>query len=238
MNLDAFENSLSNLTSTIREYGFFKNPNRFEAHVFGKVADFHSELTIITKRIEEDLEEEITSEKHVFNLLKEKKEVSDAEIEKGFNAFMRLMLDLSDFYIYTRIFLDTLTICVKLSFINSGNRNAGIMKHSVNYLLNEENRKTCKNRIDKQFFIGLETHLGWIGNFRKSRDGLVHRQHHFVFTTTRQGERGYEIMDMTKVEWGSDTVRSIRAELQNYVNNLTELVGYLANNLPIKKKED
>lgn len=144
----------------------------------------------------------------------------------------KIMLDLSDFYVYTRIFLDTLTVCIKRSFKRAGNKNWNVMEHSINSLLNVNKMQTYTRKIDFHFFNGLEKKLFWIPDFKKFRDGLLHQYFHFVFTSTRKGDLGYDIMDRTKTSWGTDTVRSILTELQNTIAYVTDLVEYLSKNLP------
>ena len=142
------------------------------------------------------------------------------------------MLDLSDFHIYTRIFLDTLTVCIKRSFKSAGNEKWDIMEHSINCLLNKDKLQKYKREIDLDFFKNLEKKLAWIDNFRNTRNGLLHKYHHFVFTSTRQGELGYDIADRIKTSWGTDTVKGILSEVQNVIDRLTDLIEYLLTNLP------
>ena len=101
------------------------------------------------------------------------------------------------------------------------------MEHSLSCLLNKNKLKNYKDKIDLQFFTGLEKQLNRIETLRDSRDGLIHFQHYFVFTTTKQGELGYDIMNREKVEWGTETVKSVYVEVQTVINNLSELMQYL-----------
>lgn len=61
----------------------------------------------------------------------------------------------------------------------------------------------------------------------------VHYFSDFVFTTTRDGELGYDITShMREQLWGTDTVTGILTDLQNYISRITELLEYLEANLP------
>lgn len=238
MNLERFEKAISSLRNLFKEEGFYKNPDKFEIDLFGKFIDYHSQVTIITSRLEEDIAENESLKKYIIKCAREKREISETEVEKYGLFLPKMMLDLSDFYVYTRIFLDTLTVCIKRSFKSAGCRNWGIIEHSINSLLNINKMQTYKRKIDFHFFSGLEEKLSWISDFRNSRDGLVHKYHHFVFTSTRKGDLGYDIMDRIKTSWGTDTVRGILSELQNTIDNVTDLMEYLLRNLPRRIEEN
>ena len=235
MELERFETAFSKLTDMFSTEGFYKNPNRFEIDVFGKIAHYQLQALIITGRLEEDIALSKANTQYIFDCVKEGKEINDDEMKKGILNHVKLDLDLFDFYIYTRQFLDAITIGIKLSFISAGNKNAGIMKHTASCLLNKNKFQMYKSNIDSQFFTGLEKHLKWIVKLKDSRDDLIHQQNYFVYTNTRQGESGYDIMDREKKEWGTDTVKPILAEVQTVINNLTELIEYLHDNLPRKE---
>jgi hypothetical protein len=235
MELEEFQESLLRLTSFLRSGGFFATPNRLEAHVFGRLVDYEGQIPIILHRIEQDIEDHQLSTKISFESMKAVKELDDTVIKDGIVALEKLMLDLSDFYVYTRIFLDALALTVKLSFKKSGNKNADLMKHTIKCLLNKQTLNIYKQKIDQRFFVGLEQHLSWITDFRDSRDGLVHQYHHFVFTYTKQGEMGYDIMDLTKISWGTESVKAIMPEIKKHVDDLTKLLNYLQSQLPRKE---
>jgi hypothetical protein len=232
MNLERFEKAISSLTDMFKDEGFYKSPDKFEIDVFGKFIDYHSQAIIITSRLEEDITEHDSLMKYIIKCAMEKREISETEIQKHGLTLPKLMLDLSDFFIYTRIFLDTLTVCIKRSFKSAGRKNWDIMEHSMNCLLNEHKMQRYKDEIYFSFFTGLEKKLTWIGDFRESRNGLVHKYHHFAFTTTREGDLGYDIADRIKTSWGTDTVKSIVKELQRTIEGLTDLMEYLLENLP------
>jgi hypothetical protein len=99
-------------------------------------------------------------------------------------------------------------------------------------LLNKAKLEECKQEIDYNFFDGLEKKIVWVKNFKDCRDGLMHEGYYFVFTTTRKGKLGYDIMNKTKTSWGTDTVKDISEELQNTINNLSDLLEFISANLP------
>ena len=241
MNLDRFEKLISNLGNLFKEKGFYKDPNSFEIDLFGSFLNFHSQALIITSRLEEDIDEFESFNKIILKHIQKKGEIPKTEIEKYSLALPKIMLDLSDFYIYTKIFLDTLPVCIKRSFKSAGNKNWHIInirkKTSINGLLNKDQMERYKSAIDFDFFENLGKKLIWIDDFRKTRNGLLHRFYHFVFTTTRQGDLGYDISDSIKTSLGTDTVKGILPDLQHIIDRLTDLIEYLLTNLPLRVED-
>jgi hypothetical protein len=232
MKLSKFDKAFSNLTELFHKKGYYKNPNKEQANVFGKIVDYQIQLMIITGRLETDIEMEKAHEKYIFDSLKENKNPDSSELRRSIINVERLRLDLSDFFIYTRMFLDALTVSVKLSLQYVGIKNACLMKNSVRCLLNVKMMKNYKEKISLEFFEDLEKRVRWVADFRNKRDGLVHKYHYFVLTNNRQGELGYDVIDEVKNEWGTDTVKAIRADLQNTIDNLSELIEFIYQNLP------
>jgi hypothetical protein len=232
MNFEKFEMEFADLVNLFKQNGFHKNPSKFESVVFSKFLDYHSEVKIITSRLEEEIAESDSFQRYFSDYAMGKTKLYKTKLEKHGQTLLKMMLDLSDFYVYTRRFLDTLTVCIGLSLRCAGNKKWEMTPHTVHSLLKEKKMQAYKREIDFRFFEGLEKKLTWIRDFKDSRDGLLHQYYHFVFTTTKQGDSGYDIMDGKKVSWGTETVRGILGELQNTIDNLSDLMEYLVKNLP------
>ena len=151
MELKRFDKSFSNLTRLFKK-GFYKKATSFEIDVFGKISYFQLEALIITSRIEEDIATEKAHTKFVFDALSEGKELSHGEMKKGILNHVKLVLDLSDFYLYTRMFLDALTVGIQRSLVNVG-KNEFVIGDSMSCLLNENKMKTYKEKIDPIFLV-------------------------------------------------------------------------------------
>lgn len=227
MNLERFERQYSNLANLFKERGLDKKP------IFVKFVNYGFETKIITSRLEEEITYATSLLKSIFSDVK-RKEVNEDKIKECVMTLAKIRLDILDFYTYTRIFLDTLTVSIKLSFKSVGNKKWNLMENSVKCLLNEKKLRTYKKEIDADFFEGLEEKVSWIRDFKNYRDGLTHRFSYLVFSNTREGDLGYDIMDKTKESWGTDTVKGVLKELQNIIDSLTDLIEYLSKNLPRK----
>jgi len=234
MNFERLEREYSNLAKLFSEEGFDREPSKFEGSVFVKFVNYGFERQIITSRLEEEIASVDSLAKSIFSDISQGKKINEDRLNEIVMTQAKIRLDLTDFYTYTRIFLDTLTVSIKLSFKSVGNKKWNLMENSVKCLLNEKKLRTYKKEIDSDFFEGLEEKVTWIRGFKNYRDGLTHRFSYLVFSNTRKGDLGYDIMDKTKEKWGRDTVKGVLKELQNIIDNLTDLIEYLSKNLPRK----
>lgn len=232
MNLKKFDNSMAILIAKFRT-GFFKEEkNGFQANVYYKIADYPSQIHVIVERLDDEIKHQKILQDYMFDCMKKEQEIGDDAPKKWVINMNRITLDISDFYIYTRIFLDSLTVGIKLSFKHAGNKNADIMKEKLRYLISKSYMDRYKEKIDFKFFSNLEKTITWIPAFRDCRDGLVHDCHYLVFTPNRQGDLGYDVIEKFGKEWGTDTVKGILTDIEKMIDNLIELTDFLSINLP------
>lgn len=231
MNFQGFDREFTNFMNFFKKEGFHKSPSEFEKTLYAKLLSYSFEVRIITSRLEEEIPHFEALSRIIFQSMKSKKKPDELVLERLTMTFAAIMLDLSDFYIYTRIFLDSLTMSIKRSLRSAGNKNWVIMKNSVSGILNEKKLQTCKDKINLQFFKGLENKVAWIHEFKRLRDKLIHQHSLFVFATTRKGKLGYGMTDGTE-SWGTETVIGIFTGLQSTIDNLSDLMEYLSRNLP------
>ena len=232
MNFEKFEKEFSNLANLFKKEGFYKKPSNFEIDLYGKFLGYNFEVKIITSRLESEINEFILLNNSFLQSFRNGHEPSLAKTEELITTLSKIQLDLSDFYIHTRIFLDTLNVCIKYSFKSAGNKEWNIMTNSITGLLNERKIRTYKKEIDSQFFGGLENKISWIRYLKDSRDNLLHKYHHFVFTDTKQREMGYDLIGKIGSIWGTETVKPVLKELQSFLDNISDLMGYLHKKLP------
>jgi hypothetical protein len=226
MELNQFEIAVLKLNHLFK-LSFFEE-GAFGEDVIVKTTDFWVRAFIIAERIEEDVSLYKRNYDSLSKSLKNRTKANIEESKKYLINLQKIDLDISDFYIYTRQFLDALTVGIKLTLIRAGNKEAQRIEHSLSCLLNSNKMCIYKNTIDQQFFSGLEEHLIWASTLRDSRDGLVHFYNYLVFTDTNQGEVG----NGTKKQRGFANIRSIIGEVQTAIDNMTALLEYIYENLP------
>jgi len=240
MNFERFEREFFNLANLFRKEGFFKRgmlaSDFEEVDLYAKFLDYQLYLRIIASRLESEITEFISMNDSFLDYrrgIQPNLEKAEALI----TVLSQISLDFSDFYIHTKIFLDILTMCIRMSFKNAGNRNWKVIGDNISELLNERKMQTYKRQIDLRFFEGLEKEISWVYYLRESRNKLVHRLPHFVYTNTRQDEKGYDLIGKVGQTWGAETVKPILEEVQGFLDNLSDLMRYLYESLPRTQQE-
>ena len=194
-------------------------------------------MAVISSRLADDVTETNELFQCILECMRRNKKIPEKKRNSSFN-FAKLTIDISDFYLYNRIFLDTLAACVALSFKDSKSKNAWLLGYKLNFYLDPNKIEIYKKEIDEDFFNGLQKQLIWVNDFRKTRDDLVHYFSHFVFTTTEDGELGYDLLNHMKEQiWGTNTVKGILTNMQMFIDKLTALLVYLETELPKRVSE-
>jgi len=148
MNLEKFDREFSILLSLFKLKGFHAHdPTEFEKRLYAKLLSYNLDVRIITSRLEEEITNFEILKKTIFHTLQIKKELDKHILENFVMTQEMIRLDLSDFYVYTRMFLDGLTRSIKHSFKYMHNKNWKILKHTVTCLLNKDKLKTYKKEI-------------------------------------------------------------------------------------------
>lgn len=189
-----------------------------------EASDFGSEIKVIVSRIEVELKSVVKIENIILDLVKENKQEEAMKLVlKWMKPFVKLRLDIKDFFIHTRMFLDILCRIIKICYCKNGQQ----LPLSMTDLL--KNKKSLE--IDKSFFEELRKKMSWYNNFVKSRNRIVHYLGQLVFTNTREGKFGFGIRKKINSEVGADTVKSIEEFIEETFKNLTEVLNYLTQNL-------
>ena len=138
----------------------------------------------------------------------------------------RARLDVKSFFLFTRIFLDTLARIVKLCY---GRKGGKLSDRIVPMLKDEECVKVWK-KLDYNFYKGLKNRMVWIDNFVKTRVEIVHYLGSMRSTQTKDGKFGFDIKGLrTNPSWGTHTVKSVTDYMDNTLHNLSEVLLYICN---------
>jgi len=224
MVFNRFQTSIKNFIRILRIAKPKGDSELFRCYM--ETSDFDSEIEIITKRIEKELTEFVKSEKMLLNLWKKDEEHKsiDRLLPKTLKLFIKLRLDIKDFFIHTRMFLDIIARIVKVSYGKKGMQ----LNDSMSGLL--KNEKSIE--INKSFFKELREKMNWYNDFvREGRDIIVHKRGHLVFTNTKDGKFGFDILKRLDSTWGTETVNSIEDFIDKSLENLSEVLDYLTENL-------
>jgi hypothetical protein len=211
-------------------FDIFKKPD-----IYAKLLDYYFNIKTISTRLEEDIKEYSIFDKQFMEKLLTNQDGIQL-LENLPNTLAKLNLDVTDFYIHTRIFLDALYMSIKSFLTYAGNKQAILMKDNFSAFLDKEKMLEYKNKIDSAFFGNLEQKVSCFREFTSSRNKIVHRCNSF-FIAEIGGKSGKDLYGKVGTVWGSQTIKPILAEFQVDINNLSSLMRFLANNLPLTIKK-
>jgi len=222
MGIKDFSNLLHKFSDILKQSPLMDNPKFNACHM--NASDFNYEIEIIIDRVKNDLNEFDKTCKKMLLLVKKEKKVTK---RLGMNAIMLLFksrLDIKDFYMHTRIFLDVLCKIIKIFYGKRGKQ----LPESMSKLL--KNKKSLD--VDNKFFTGLRKEMTWYDDFvEEGRDRIVHKLAQFRFANTKEGKSGFQILKSFNETWGTKTVKSIENFIDNTLSDLTKLIDYLIRNL-------
>jgi hypothetical protein len=216
----SFRDSAIKFNEILSKAPYKENPKLLACYTNFSI--FIGEIEIIADRVQSDVQD-FEESIRLFQGQENDKIIAEL-LKKSYESFTKLMLDLKDVFIHTRIFLDTICKIIKIFYGRPGEQ----FPESMTDLL--KNDKTLE--IDNRFFTGLRNKMSWYSDFTENkRDRIVHKLGYFVMTNTKDGKIGYGITKSFNETWGSDTVESVDKFVQDTLSNLSELLEYLASNL-------
>lgn len=232
MDFKEFDEEYSILLNFFRKEGFHKNPDVQEKKIYARLLGYRLDVEIITSRLEKEITDFEVVKSNVFHRLKSKRKIPEELAKELIWTMHMILLDISDFHIYTRIFLDTIAGSIRHSFRSAGNENWKTLESNIRVLTNEKKLEACKKRISSDFFEGVKEKVRWISGFTKSRNLLMHEHSLPRISTTRNGKLGYNIDSAKGIDWDRYSFTPILEEIQRVIANLSDLMKYLSANLP------
>jgi hypothetical protein len=232
MNLENFDLNFSKFVNLLKIMNFPKDSDSKDIRLYGQLLSYPTDLLVITSRLIEDINKDKESREYLKMCAMGNKRMYTSRLKKDLLNYIKLNLDLQDFYFYTRRFLDSLNLFMKSFFCVTRNNGYQMSNHASD-LTKSKKLNEYKQRIDLAFFQGLEQHILWLKNFIDHRDGLVHKNDYHVFTTTRKGTLGFELFDISKNSWGTDTVKDLEEELQRTIDHLSGLIEYVSSSFEL-----
>jgi hypothetical protein len=156
MNLERFETEFSKLYDLLKREGFPKEKDKDEIRVYGRFVSYHSELLIINSRLIEEIAEHDSFMEYIHLTATGKARMTNKRHRKYLINSVKLNIDLMDFYLYTRRFLDALNKIIKIHFIKMGKKNPQ-MEDTIHTLFKKDKKglpkiEVYKQQIDFEFF--------------------------------------------------------------------------------------
>jgi len=223
MNWGNFDECFGRLRIVLREkVGDGKDiKNAYKIDIYGNYLDYGGEIKLVVQRIEAETQRFMALHKRLMEMTRANEEPqNDLLMEIGEN-FTLLRLDIKSFFIFTKIFLDTLARIIRLCF----GRESEQLPWSMTKLL--KNKKLME--MDSDFAEGLKDRMLWYDTLVTRRVEIEHYLGSIFSTTTRNGKLGFDLLGqrIRKNEWGTDTVTSITDYMEDTISNLSKVILYV-----------
>lgn len=219
MDFGNFDRCFDGLRILLRDrLGNGKNTRKLD--IYGSYLDYSEEIKIIVDRIEAETQRSMILSKTLHEALQKDEEPDEKLGIESIKNLMLIRLDIKSFFIFTRIFLDTLAWIIKQYYAEEGVQLPRRMRELVK-------SKTLK-KSDSAFAEGLKDKMGWTNSFVETRVEIEHHLGSIYSTTTKNGEFGFDILGLrTRHDWGTNTVESITDYIRETLHNLSEVISYI-----------
>ena len=210
---ECFEKLTSLLRNTIDDKGAYLTD------ILQACYGYQNDIKLIVQRIETETKEAMILLNE--ELLQKKFGQQDGEKIMKLDEILRfLLVDIMSFFIFTRIFLDTLARIVGFCFGKAGSRLPWNMRKLVGH------KKLME--LDTDFAKGLKNRLLWMNTFVERRIEIEHYLGRIVGTRTRNGQFGFYIRgSRIRQSLGTDMVGSIDSFVGDVLTSLSKVVLYI-----------
>lgn len=187
---------------------------------YGSYLDYGCETKIIVERIENETQRFMILSKTIFEALQKGKDPDEEWGTESMQNLILIRLDIKSFFVFTRIFLDTLAQIIKQCYGKKGDQVSSHMRKLV--------KSEAFENLDSVFAEGLKSRMQWMADFVTTRDEIVHHLGSIVSTTTENGKFGFDILGLrTRHDWGTSTVESIADYINETLRNLSDVMSYI-----------
>jgi len=228
MNWSKFDESYRSLKNVLRDLiGNGKNYHKLD--VYASYLNYGDEIKIIVKRIEEETQRYMKLSRDISEVAQRAEEPSDELIDVLLEHHSLIRLDIKSFFIFTRIFIDTLARIVTLSF-DRIDEDLPSKRARTNMRKLVKDKKLMK--LDPDFAKGLEARMSWMDTFVERRIQFEHYLGSIRrYTITGDGKFGFDIQGTrSDGKWGTDIVNSMTEYMKEILSNLSEVISYIHNN--------
>jgi len=219
MDFGSFDKCFDELRTVLRDkLGNGKNTKKLD--IYGSYLDYGDEIKAIVDRIETEAQKDMTLSKMVFEALRKGEEPDEQLSIESLKNLILIRLDVKSFFVFTRIFLDTLARIIMQYYDEESNR----LWYSMRKLVKSQTLR----KLDSNFAKGLEDRTQWMNDFVETRVEIEHYLGSIRSTTTKNGKFGFDILGLrTRHDWGTDTVDSITDYIKETLHNLSQVISYI-----------
>jgi hypothetical protein len=219
MDFDDFDKCFDELRVVLRN-GLGDGKNTEKLDVYGSFLGYGDEIKIIVDRIEAETQKNMILSEKLFETLQKSEEPDEKLGIESIKNWILITLDIKSFFIFTRIFLDTLARITKQCYGKEGDQLSWRMRELVN--------GKALRKLDFDFAEGLKDKMRWMDDFVETRVEIEHYLGGIYSTRTKNGKFGFDILGLrTRHDWGTDTVDSITDFIRETLHNLSEVILYI-----------
>jgi len=219
MDFGNFDRCFDELRIVLRDrLGNGKNTKKLD--IYGSYLGYSDEVKIIVDRIEAETQKSMILSKRLFEALQKGEEPDEKLGIELIKNWILTTLDIKSFFVFTRIFLDTLARIIKQYYGKEGEHLPSSMRRLV--------KKETLRKLDSDFAKGLKDRMRWMDDFVETRVEIEHYLGNVYSTTTKNGKFGFDILGLrTRHDWGTHTVESITDYIKETLHNLSEVISYI-----------
>lgn len=237
MDWNDFDECFGKLRTILREMLFADEGNPYKREIYGNYLGFGSDIKIIIQRIEAEIQQslEISEKLHAYmpgrimDITKRKEESENELVMEGDRIFKLLGLDIKSFFVFTRIFLDTLAKIVRLCFGKEGTEHLPwSMRELVGHKKLEE--------FDSDFAEGLKDKMSWMTPFLERRVEIEHYLGGIPSATMKNGKFWFQIIG-SRVRKNRETHarESATDYIEEVLSNVSEVILHICQKFQSQK---
>lgn len=220
MDWSNFDESFEKLRTILRTIMRSEKTN-YKHEIYVNYLEFGSDMKSIVQRIEVEIQKSLDINEKIIMSFTERKEEPETELLiEDHNNIRLLRLDIKSFFIFTKIFLDTLARIIKLCYGEKGKQ----LSYKMSHLLKNERQERAWEKLDYPFYKGLKDRMLWMDSFVKRRVEIEHYLGSIPSTTISDGKFGFHIRS-SRVR--SDAVESITHYMEEVLSDLSKVILYI-----------
>lgn len=224
MDWSDFDESYIRLKNVLRDLiGDGKDEHRLD--VYGNYLTYGREVKIIVERIEKETQGYIKLIREISEMAQRGEEPKEKSLDVFVDYHSLIRLDIKSFFIFTRIFIDTLAKIVRLRFGGEGKQ----LPPTMTKLLNHDKFLT----LDPHFAEEFKSKMSWMNTFVETRVEIEHYLGNILrYTTTREGKFGIALQgsrSRKNLFPVTDKVESITEYMEEILSKLSKVIQYTCN---------
>jgi hypothetical protein len=221
MDWSNFDESYIRLKNVLRDLiGDGKDEHKLD--IYGNYLTYGREVKIIVERIEKETQGYIKLIREISEMAQRGEEPKEKSLDVFVDYHSLIRLDIKSFFIFTRIFIDTLAKIVRLRFGIEGKQ----LPPTMTKLLNNVKFLT----LDPDFAKGFNSKMSWMTAFVQTRVEIEHYLGNILrYTTTREGKFGFAVQGSRSRKntfLGPDKVESITEYTEEILSKLSKVIQY------------